>query len=68
MTNMNFIKPRLNIKLTPWQVTGLTDGEGSFAYSIYRVSDKTGLTKYKISLEFKVTPPGSATASLKPLA
>lgn len=51
MTNTNFTKPRLNSKLTPWQVTGLTDGEGSFVYSI----SKTGLTNYKISLEFKVT-------------
>ena len=53
MTNINFTKPRLNTKLTPWQVTGLTDGEGSFVYSI----SKTGLTNYKISLEFKVTLP-----------
>lgn len=50
-TRINFTKPRSDIKLTPWQVTGLTDGEGSFTYSI----TKTGLTRFKISLEFKVT-------------
>ena len=32
MENRNFTKP--NQKLLPWQVTGLTDGEGSFVYSI----------------------------------
>ena len=51
MTNMNFTKPRSNQKLTPWQVTGITDGEGSYTYFI----TKTGLTKFKISIEFKVT-------------
>ena len=64
MENRNFTKP--NQKLLPWQVTGLTDGEGSFVYSICNTGK--GLTGQKISLEFKVTPPGSATASLKPLA
>lgn len=47
----NFTKPRSDKKLIPWQVTGLTDGEGSFTYSI----TNTGLTRFKISLEFKVT-------------
>ena len=47
----NFTKPRLNNNLTPWQVTGFTDGEGSFTYSI----TKSNPTKYKLSLEFKVT-------------
>ena len=32
MMNRNFTKP--NQILIPWQVTGLTDGEGSFVYSI----------------------------------
>ena len=50
-TRINFTKPRLDGKLTPWQVTGLTDGEGSFTYSI----TKTGLTSFKLSIEFKVT-------------
>lgn len=44
-------KPDQN--LLPWQVTGLTDGEGSFVYSI--TSRGKGLTGHKISLEFKVT-------------
>ena len=51
MKNMNFTNPRLDQKLTPWQVTGLTDGEGSFTYSIAKI----GLNKFKLSLEFKVT-------------
>lgn len=50
-TNRNFTKP--NISLMPWQVTGLTDGEGSFVYSITNTGQ--GLTGKKISLEFKVT-------------
>jgi len=42
-----------NQNLMPWQVTGLTDGEGSFVYS----KDNTGKgsTGQKFSLEFKVT-------------
>lgn len=42
-----------NKNLMPWQVTGLTDGEGSFVYS----KDNTGKgpTGQKFSLEFKVT-------------
>ena len=51
MENRNFTKP--NQKLLPWQVTGLTDGEGSFVYSICNTGK--GLTGQKISLEFKVT-------------
>ena len=49
--NRNFTKP--NQILIPWQVTGLTDGEGSFVYSITKTGK--GLTGQKISLEFKVT-------------
>ena len=51
MINRNFTKPNQN--LIPWQVTGLTDGEGSFVYSISNTGK--GLTGHKISLEFKVT-------------
>jgi LAGLIDADG endonuclease len=53
ITNLNldkdFTKPR-NENLKPWQVTGLTDGEGSFTLSNYVT--KTGST---IKLEFKIT-------------
>lgn len=51
MMNRNFTKPNQN--LMPWQVTGLTDGEGSFVYALSNTGQ--GLTGYKISLEFKVT-------------
>ena len=51
MINRNFTKPNQN--LIPWQVTGLTDGEGSFVYSITNTGK--GLTGQKLSLEFKVT-------------
>lgn len=51
MMNRNFTKP--NQILIPWQVTGLTDGEGSFVYSITNTGK--GSTGQKISLEFKVT-------------
>ena len=40
MTNMNFIKPRLNIKLTTWQVTGLTDGDGMFGCIVFKEKKK----------------------------
>ena len=51
MINRNFTKPNQN--LIPWQVTGLTDGEGSFVYSITNTGK--GSTGQKLSLEFKVT-------------
>jgi hypothetical protein len=44
-------KMEMNTKLNPWQVTGLTDGEGAFTYSLIRKKTE----KYTISLEFKVT-------------
>ena len=50
---MNTYLNKPNQKLLPWQVTGLTDGEGSFVYSIS--STGKGLTGQKLSLEFKVT-------------
>jgi hypothetical protein len=46
----DFTKSRKDENLKPWQVTGLTDGEGSFTISNY--VSKTGST---IKLEFKVT-------------
>jgi LAGLIDADG endonuclease len=53
--NRDFSKPRLNAKLKPWQVTGLTDGfvEGGFYCSILKT--EFGLTGFKVKLEFKVT-------------
>lgn len=51
--NLNFTKPRLNAKLNPWQVTGLTDGEGGFFCSIL-TSDNSS-TGFNFKLEFKVT-------------
>jgi hypothetical protein len=51
--NRDFTKPRLNAKLEPWQVTGLTDGEGGFYFSILK--SEYGLTGFKVKLEFKVT-------------
>uniref|UniRef100_UPI00223816D7 LAGLIDADG endonuclease n=1 Tax=Ramaria rubella TaxID=113071 RepID=UPI00223816D7 len=51
--NRDFTKPRLNAKLEPWQVTGLTDGEGGFYCSILK--SEYGLTGFKVKLEFKVT-------------
>lgn len=32
--NLDFTKPRLSAKLNPWQVTGITDAEGGFFFSI----------------------------------
>jgi hypothetical protein len=54
MENTNIIKreinkPNLGKFLLPWQVTGLTDGEGGFYSSIL----KTG-SGYRVKLEFKV--------------
>jgi len=46
----DFTKARLNEKLTPWQVTGLVDGEGSF--TTYMPQTDKGL--FSVSLEFKV--------------
>jgi len=51
--NLDFTKPRLNAKLNPWQVTGLTDGEGGFFVSI--LTNNTTSTRTKVKLEFKVT-------------
>jgi len=43
-----------NIILTPWYVTGISDGEGSFQITIQDIKGK-GYTGYKPFLEFKVT-------------
>lgn len=67
--NLDFTKPRLNpmAKLNPWQVTGLTDGEGGFFCSILTpplgppppafgsVGEGKGRGKPRVKLEFKVT-------------
>ena len=54
--NWNFIKGSTNIKgiLTPWYVTGISDGEGSFQITIQDLKGK-GLTGFKPFLEFKIT-------------
>lgn len=49
----NFTKPRYNELLKPWQVTGLTDGEGGFNCTI--LNTEKGLTGKTIKLEFKIT-------------
>nr|UZS77567.1 hypothetical protein [Lentinula edodes]UZS77616.1 hypothetical protein [Lentinula edodes]UZS77642.1 hypothetical protein [Lentinula edodes]UZS77668.1 hypothetical protein [Lentinula edodes]UZS77694.1 hypothetical protein [Lentinula edodes] len=53
LNNIDFTVPRRFEKLKPWQVTGLTDGEGSF---ICTISDTgKGVTGKVVNLEFKVT-------------
>lgn len=47
----DFTKPRDNFKLDPLQITGFTDGEGGFFYSI---SDN-GRDLKKVNLEYKIT-------------
>jgi len=42
----------LELKLLPWQITGLTDGEGGFYYSILKPD--SGITGFKVNLEFKI--------------
>lgn len=53
INNRDFTNKRLIGKLLPWQVTGLTDGEGGFICSISHTGK--GLTAYSVKLEFKVT-------------
>ena len=43
-----------DLKLKPWYITGLTDGEGSFQITIQDMKGK-GLTGFKPFLEFKIT-------------
>lgn len=47
--NRDFSKP-LHLKLEPWQITGFTDGEGSFICSILN----TGKGSTRVKLEFKI--------------
>nr|YP_010470513.1 LAGLIDADG endonuclease [Inonotus hispidus]YP_010691080.1 LAGLIDADG endonuclease [Phellinus igniarius]UVF38001.1 LAGLIDADG endonuclease [Inonotus hispidus]WBU93181.1 LAGLIDADG endonuclease [Phellinus igniarius] len=53
----DFTVSRNNDKLYPWQVTGLTDAEGSFAYSLIKPKLDSNIhsTKIKFNLEFKIT-------------
>jgi len=47
-------QPRLEESLNPWQVTGLTDGEGGFYCSIFKTSSTNGTDRFRVKLEFKV--------------
>lgn len=47
--NRDFSKP-FHLKLEPWQITGFTDGEGSFICSILN----TGKGSTRVKLEFKI--------------
>jgi hypothetical protein len=51
ISKRNLNKPNLGQILLPWQITGLTDGEGGFYCSILKTGSKTG---YRVKLEFKV--------------
>ena len=52
----DFSKPRTEDLISPWQVTGLVDGEGSFAYSFTNKKNPVSDTvKSEVKLEFKVT-------------
>ena len=57
--NRDYTKPRLNEILSPWQVTGFTDGEGSFTYSL----SNNNKNEIKINLEFKVTQKARPSAA-----
>jgi hypothetical protein len=50
--NRDFTKPRMDTHLEPWQVTGLTDGEGGFYCSILQTG--SGNTGVRVKLEYKV--------------
>lgn len=52
---LDFKKPSQNAKLNPWQVTGITDGEGGFFCSILTITNNIGKINYRVKLEFKVT-------------
>ena len=47
-------QPILEETLSPWQVTGLTDGEGGFYCSILKTSSTNGTNRIRVKLEFKV--------------
>jgi len=58
LTNRDYTKPRIGLKLNPWQVTGFVDGEGSFAYSISKLkrnNEEGTECRETVNLEFKVT-------------
>lgn len=50
---ISFKEARENTVLNPWQVTGFTDAEGSFTYSLSKNNIENLATKF--NLEFKVT-------------
>ena len=47
-------QPILEETLSPWQVTGLTDGEGGFYCSILKTSSTNVTDRIRVKLEFKV--------------
>jgi hypothetical protein len=49
----DFTKPRNKFNLNPLQITGFTDGEGGFLYSIFDQANKSDLKRVK--LEFQIT-------------
>jgi hypothetical protein len=51
--------------LLPWQITGLTDGEGGFYCSILKTD--SGLTGFRVKLEFKVVQKSHSEKVLKNL-
>ena len=56
--NNNINESMNSDKLTPWQVTGLVDGEGSFTCSLSPLSPtkgREGVRSASVKLEFKVT-------------
>ena len=50
--NKDYTKSTFNEKLLPWQITGLTDGEGGFNCSISKSENRVIST---VKLEFKIT-------------
>ena len=58
MNTIKYNEPRKDVKLLPWQVTGLTDGEGGFnCYIAKKETEKLISNSFNtnIKLEFKVT-------------
>jgi len=47
-------KSNLNLKLQPWQITGLTDGEGGFYCSILKTDSGVATQGFRVKLEFKI--------------
>jgi len=65
--NLEFKKPRNLAKLNPWQVTGITDGEGGFFCSILTNVNLEAKTKLRVKLEFKVTQKSHSEGILQEL-